>query len=511
MALDWTLLLSELILHHSSRKRPLYLCFFDAYKAFDRVWVDGLIYHLYHAGVRGPMLKLLFSMYTGSFTSLDVNGLRTPLVDMECGVKQGGVSSPTLYLVFINSLIEKLKSAGLGYRLGPTWIGILLFCDDTVILAESPEDLQKMIDLVIEHCRDWRCSMSLSKSVVMTVGCPFQSHEFTMNGSPLKEERQIKHLGCILSRNCSTLCQGNHLITKLESAIKGLMMIGLKSSEFSIMTSIRLFNTIALPSALYGTECLPLPLGVIRRMDVLSRKFFRHILCCVSHMPNDVLYGELGLMSLQHYQNLRSLQYFWRLKNLPSLHIISKLIMSLPSHESSFFTRCSGLLKLYNIAELPLDLSKQTWTCLVKAKIKFFCDQQWRSSIPNSSALARFYNLHKLWPSLDPYLEYDGYAGRLILKLRSGFSALYGCIQKYDDIAFEERLCPLCNQETEDSLHFLIRCPDLVQFRKFPPTPQAALDILNLSENQIDCKLLVELYSGRNRLLHYKNGRQAAT
>ncbi len=504
MSMDWSLILSELIARHANTRKPLYMCFFDAHKAFDRVWLDGLIHHLYEMGIRGPCLKILYSMYSNSKTTVDANGFLSEYVNIQTGVKQGGCSSPQLYLCFINSLIEKLKNSGFGYSVADTWLGTLLYCDDTVIIAETPEELQHMINIVAEHCNTWRCKMSVAKTVIFTTGCPYQSQQFHMNGSPLTEEPQVKHLGCTLSRNASPLPHCNTLISKLQSAIKGLMMIGLKSSEFTISTSVKLFNTIAIPSAIFGTEALPLTLAVINKLDILSRKFFRHALMCVRNMPNDVLYGELGLMSFKHYQNIRALQSFWRISNMPHTHLLPSVLASLPTHPNSFLSRIQNILTLYSITVSPTSLTKQNWTSLISNKIKIFCNTAWAQSIKKSTALTRFYNIHKQQPGPEPYLNSDGYASRLILKLRSGFSPLYACIGKYDDLKFEDRLCPLCQEEPEDTLHFLIRCSKLAPHRTFLPNEEKALTLLGFNTTDIDTDTLVELYKHRNIMLHSK-------
>ena len=133
--------------------------------------------------------------------------------------------------------------------------------------------------------------MSPSKTSIITCNVPFGKSKFYMDGCLLKEETHIKHLGCFLSRNGSSKEHSKHLLNKLDSAIKGLIMIGLKSTEYSISTSVKLFNSIALPSALYGTETLPMNLSTIKSMDIKARRFFKHILICSRTIPNDILYG----------------------------------------------------------------------------------------------------------------------------------------------------------------------------------------------------------------------------
>jgi hypothetical protein len=139
--------------------------------------------------------------------------------------------------------------------------------------------------------------------------------------------------------------------------------------------------------------------------------------------------------------------------------------------------------------------------------IKIHCENEWEIQRKESTALERFYNVYKNSSTIDPYIKHqNGYASRLILKLRSGFSALYASILKYDGIPFENRLCPLCQTEPEDTKHFLLSCPNLQEARDFSNGIPALKRILNYDKsNQIDCSTLLTLYSLRNSLVHSLN------
>ena len=47
----------------------------------------------------------------------------------------------------VMGMIEKLEE-GLGVKERDYWCGVLLYADDVVLLAESPDELQKMLDMI---------------------------------------------------------------------------------------------------------------------------------------------------------------------------------------------------------------------------------------------------------------------------------------------------------------------------------------------------------------------------
>ena len=60
------------------------------------------------------------------------------------GVRQGAVSSPILFCVYINDLIVQLKNLKVGYQLNCLYLGIWVFADDIISLSPSRSGLQLM-------------------------------------------------------------------------------------------------------------------------------------------------------------------------------------------------------------------------------------------------------------------------------------------------------------------------------------------------------------------------------
>ena len=57
----------------------------------------------------------------------------------------------------------------MGIKLDAQLMFALLYADDAVLVAESAEDLQNLINIVDEYCRDWRMLLNLDKSKAMVV------------------------------------------------------------------------------------------------------------------------------------------------------------------------------------------------------------------------------------------------------------------------------------------------------------------------------------------------------
>ena len=96
-------------------------------------------------GVCGPFLNLVRALYSQVSSCVKINGKFSEWFDINCGVKQGCVLSPTLFSVFINYLVGDIKVLGKGVQCDVYSFTSLLYAEDIVIIADKEEDLQAMV------------------------------------------------------------------------------------------------------------------------------------------------------------------------------------------------------------------------------------------------------------------------------------------------------------------------------------------------------------------------------
>ena len=74
-----------------------------------------------------------------------------------CGVRQGGVSSPTLFALYVDDLISHLRltDSGYGIHVGSLFVGCVLYADDIVLLSASCDGLQKLVNICATYGDTW--------------------------------------------------------------------------------------------------------------------------------------------------------------------------------------------------------------------------------------------------------------------------------------------------------------------------------------------------------------------
>lgn len=113
--------------------------FCDLSRAFDTLDHGLLLEKLERYGIRGPANEWFKSYLSNRSQQVDVGGMggQSGFIPIETGVAQGGMISPTLFLLYINELAREVSLAS-------EQPFVSLFADDTAILLKA----QNNVDLV---------------------------------------------------------------------------------------------------------------------------------------------------------------------------------------------------------------------------------------------------------------------------------------------------------------------------------------------------------------------------
>ena len=90
------------------RGNKLFACFLDVRKAFDTVWIDGLLCKLFsELGIKGRMWVAIKDYYTDVKALYD--GVLSRKFSVSQGTGQGRIFAPFIYKVYSNSLLFELS------------------------------------------------------------------------------------------------------------------------------------------------------------------------------------------------------------------------------------------------------------------------------------------------------------------------------------------------------------------------------------------------------------------
>ncbi|GBM75393.1 putative RNA-directed DNA polymerase from transposon BS [Araneus ventricosus] len=99
--------------------------FLDVQKAFDRVWIQGLIHKLIRYKTPPHFLQLLNSYLEERKFAVKISNSISKAKIMRAGIPQGGKIYPIFYSLFVNDIPKTHKTL------------LVMYADDTAILAKN--------------------------------------------------------------------------------------------------------------------------------------------------------------------------------------------------------------------------------------------------------------------------------------------------------------------------------------------------------------------------------------
>ena len=162
--------------------------------AFDSVDRESLWKILKHDGLPFKLVQLVKAMYARTANRIRAGASTSSDFDVSTGVRQGAILSPMLFTRVIDWVMANAVDAPrLGLTVGGSRISDLAFADDIALLAETPEELQRMLDNIAEQAA--RVGLvSCAKTTIMCCGID-NAPPFTIYGEDLERVRSFTYLG----------------------------------------------------------------------------------------------------------------------------------------------------------------------------------------------------------------------------------------------------------------------------------------------------------------------------
>ena len=302
-------------------KKKLHCCFIDFKQAFDTVWRDGLWGKLLHYQINGKCFKLIQNIYGNIKSNVEANGNMSAFFKCLSGLRQGENMSPFLFSIFLNDLKAFLRAhnvngitCNIGYEDASVYLKILilLFADDTVLFAESDQELQYALDQFKEYCEEMKLTVNVEKTkIVIFTNSRNKNHfEFKFNASTIEIVDAYKYLGIYFAKNGSFTLAKKSIA---EQANKALFSLLRKARNLDLPYDIQLdlFNKMIKPILLYGSE-----IWGTGNCDILERvqlKFLKYTFKLKKSTPSHMVYGELGIMPISTDIKSRVISFWCKL------------------------------------------------------------------------------------------------------------------------------------------------------------------------------------------------------
>jgi retron-type reverse transcriptase len=272
--------------------------FLDVAKAFDTVWHDGLVYKLHTAGVSLAMAKLLNSFLEDRKFHAKIGNVLSTVREIEAGVPQGSVLSPTLYAIFTADIPK------------PDETKIALYADDTAILtrSESPELISEQLRRAVESLeawfRRWRIDVNPDKSsaILFTRRRHRPDGEIVMFDRPIPWKTEARYLGITFDNHLRFNAQLEHAKIRAQMVLGQLNSLVNRRSKMSIQNKVTIYRTIVRPAMMYGSAVWGNVCNTqLHKLQVVQNKFLRAAFKAPWFVRNTQLHREAKLPTIREF------------------------------------------------------------------------------------------------------------------------------------------------------------------------------------------------------------------
>uniref|UniRef100_A0A669CB82 Reverse transcriptase domain-containing protein n=1 Tax=Oreochromis niloticus TaxID=8128 RepID=A0A669CB82_ORENI len=240
--------LMEKITECMDNKRFALSVFLDLKKAFDTVNHEILLKKLERYGFRGVVLEWLKSYVGNRQQYVQINEYKSNLMDIACGVPQGSVLGPKMFIMYLNDICRVSQI-----------LKFVIFADDTNIMCSGVE-LPQVLEMITQELtilKKWfdinKLSLNLDKTKFMFFGNQKKNIkiEICVDNVYLETVNEIKFLGVIIDHK---LCWKPHITYVRGKLARGIAVLGKAKHMLDQKALHILYCALLLPYMSYCVE-----------------------------------------------------------------------------------------------------------------------------------------------------------------------------------------------------------------------------------------------------------------
>lgn len=246
----------------------------------------------------------------------------------------------------------------------------MLYVDDTIILAETPESLQNALNSFENYCTWWKLKVNLNKTKVL-IFCKRKSRHiqsFKLFGHDLDIVDSYSYLGVTFNYT-GTFLKDKKL--KSEQVQKALFSLYRKLRNISVPVDLqlKLFDTLILPILTYGCEVWRYE--NVQVLEKIHLQFCRNILKIRTSTFNFMSYGEIGRVPIDVVINVRMISFWNKLLtyNQKLSSILYRIMYMLSQRENVNFKWINHIKSIFDNVGPSYVWNQQNPIHLVELKL----------------------------------------------------------------------------------------------------------------------------------------------
>ena len=311
--------------------------FCDISKAFDRVWHKGLLHKLACMGISGSLLQWFQRYLSNRRQRVVLNGVESNWADVLAGVPQGSILGPLLFLIYINDIVNNIRSS------------IRLFADDTsiYIIIDDPQTaafiLNSDLDTINVWANDWLVDFNPTKTTSLLISrrqLPIAHPPLEMNNVILNETTSHRHLGLTFSNTCNW---SDHIQRVTDTAWSRLNLMRALKFKVNRQALEKMYFAFIRPLLEYSDSVWDNCSNEAKRqLDSINHEAARIITGGTKLFSLEKLLADLGWDSLQERRTKHKLVIFYKIINNLTPNYLQEFVLPLVQDGNPYRLRNSS-------------------------------------------------------------------------------------------------------------------------------------------------------------------------
>ncbi|GFN84614.1 retrovirus-related pol polyprotein line-1 [Plakobranchus ocellatus] len=222
--------------------KDLHLCFIDYSKAFDKVRHVELFRMLGKLNIDRKDLRVIRNLNWDQTASIRIEE-HSDFKSIKRGVRQGCVMSPYLFNVYSEIILRNPDGIS-GLKTNGENLNNLRYADDTVLIAESGKQLQKLLNTVVLESERMGLSLNVKKTECMVISKKPSNPKCNLvrKGEKITQVTKFKYLGYLITSDGICTSEISKRIAMAKDTFQKMTTI-LANRIISMTTKIRVIKT----------------------------------------------------------------------------------------------------------------------------------------------------------------------------------------------------------------------------------------------------------------------------
>ena len=244
--------------------------FIDLAKAFDcvprrKLW-EALQCREYE--IPTNLIRAIRSIYKKCESKVKLRDQDTEWFTIKTGVRQGGVISPLLFIIFMDRCMKEINENN-------DW-KTFAYADDVAVICDTEQGLQDAVNRWNVVMNEYGMKINVNKTEVMNISREKKQLDINIGNEQLKQVTNFEYLGVKMDEENRQELEINNRTSKYNQNLSALYPL-IKDKNIPTKCKVIIYSTILRPILTYGSESWSLTTKLKSRIGAAEMKVLRCI------------------------------------------------------------------------------------------------------------------------------------------------------------------------------------------------------------------------------------------